>query len=819
MSDEKDFESKLKNFGIEDKKISEILKKKKFLDRVKFVLDESKLTSCEKEVGNMLISVAEKLNPAYNHRLPLILKYVINKEISTTHQLDFAIDFLKKKGEEKISEEDFKSNCGIGLKISEEDIKKELNEIIKKYEEKLKKERYKFPTVKILSELRKKFVFVDPKLTKKIVDDEIEKILGGKNSEELEEEKIRKEFDTLKKKQKDKKNFTEDDKKKFDELKSQLKKYDEKEKTLKSEQNQENQNKNENQEEEKSEKDKLSTLMARDMKSSLNPPELLKKHLEFTKGKIYTRFPPEPNGYLHLGHAKAMRFDFGQAAKAGGFTYLRLDDTNPEKETKEYIDSIKENCEWLGYKPFKVTYASDYFDDLYNIAIQLIKEGKAYVDDLPKSVISEYRTQKKESPYRNRSVEENLKLFEYMKQGRYEEKEKCLRLKIDMKHDNPCMRDPVAYRIKYVPHPHAGDKWCIYPTYDFTHCLNDSLENITHSLCTLEFEIRRDSYYWLLEAAHMYRPFVWEFSRLNVTHIVVSKRKLIQLVTSHTTNGWDDPRMPTINGLRRRGYTADSINKFVDSVGVTRRGNENIISIKLLENSIKTDLDNKAPRCMSVIAPLKIVITNLSENIVIETPLFPKLKEKGNRKITLTNVIYIEQSDFKEKIDENKNDKKKVFYGLTPNQEVGLKYAGSLKLSEIKKDENGKIIELHCTYDNTQKKTAGRIHWISNLDSIMCELRLYDYLFLSDDPFHANEENVSHDPMDDVNPNSLITKYHSLVNKELCKNCKSGDHFQFERLGYFVVDPDTDVKKDRYVFNLTVDLGDGKMDEIRFLKE
>ena len=800
-----ELEAKLKNFGLDEKKIAEILKKKKLAERVKFVLDESKVDKIEKEVANMLISIAEKLNPAYNHRLPVLIKYVLSKDISTTHQLDFAIDFLKKKGEENVTEDEFKEKCGIGLKISEDDIKKELDEIIKNYEEKLKKERYKFQTVKILSELRKKFTFVDPKLTKKIVDEEIDKILGGKNQEEIEEEKLRKEFDTLKKKQKDKKTFTEEDKKRLEEIKNNLKKYDEKEKSLKTEN-----------EEEKSEKDKLSTLMARDMKSSLNPPELLKKHLEFTKGKIYTRFPPEPNGYLHLGHAKAMRFDFGQAEKAGGYTYLRLDDTNPEKETKEYIDSIKENCEWLGYKPFKVTYASDYFDDLYRIAVQLIKEGKAYVDDLPKAVISEYRTQKKDSPYRNRTVEENLKLFEQMKQGRFEEKEKCLRLKIDMKHDNPCMRDPVAYRIKYVPHPHAGDKWCIYPTYDFTHCLNDSLENITHSLCTLEFEIRRDSYYWLLEAAHMYRPFVWEFSRLNVTHIVVSKRKLIQLVTSHTTNGWDDPRMPTINGLRRRGYTADSINKFVDSVGVTRRGNENIISIKLLENAIKTDLDTKAPRTMAVINPLKVVIYNLKENVVIDTPLFPKLKEKGGvRKVTLTKTIFIESNDFKEKVDNNK----KPFFGLTPEQEVGLKYAGAIKLTEIKKDQNGKILELHCTYDSSPKKTTGRIHWISDVDSTTAELRLYDYLFLSDDPFHANEEGVSHDPMDDVNPNSLVTKYHSLVNKELCKNCKSGDHFQFERLGYFVVDPDTEGNKGRYVFNLTVDLGDGKMDEIKMVKE
>ena len=274
--------------------------------------------------------------------------------------------------------------------------------------------------------------------------------------------------------------------------------------------------------------------------------------------------------------------------------------------------------------------------------------------------------------------------------------------------------------------------------------------------------------------------------------------------------------MPTINGLRRRGYTADSINKFVDSVGVTRRGNENIISIKLLENAIKTDLDTKAPRTMAVINPLKVVLTNLNENVVIDTPLFPKLKEKGGvRKVTLTKTIFIESNDFKEKVDNNK----KPFFGLTPEQEVGLKYAGAIKLTEIKKDQNGKILELHCTYDSSPKKTTGRIHWISDVDSTTAELRLYDYLFLSDDPFHANEEGVSHDPMDDVNPNSLVTKYHSLVNKELCKNCKSGDHFQFERLGYFVVDPDTEGNKGRYVFNLTVDLGDGKMDEIKMVKE
>ena len=802
-----DLEKKLTDIGIPKSKIDDIAKKKKYIERIKYVLEQGNITTADKETGNLIILVAEKVNPAFNHRIPLLLKYVNSKEITSSHQLDACVEYLRKKGDEELNEEDFKKQCGIGVKITEEDIKKETDEIMKKYIDQIKNERYKFPSVKILYDVKSKFSFVDPKLCKKVIDEEIDKLLGGKNENELKEEKMRKEFEDLKKKSKDKKSFSEEDKKRLSELKEELKKFDEALQKKKEELS------SQNPEEEKSEKDKLSSLMARDMRSALNTTELIKKHLEVTGGKIMTRFPPEPNGYLHLGHAKAMRFCFTSASNAGGNCYLRLDDTNPEKETKEYIDSIKENCEWLGYHPWKVTYASDYFDDLYNIAVKLIKKGLAYVDNLSKQEISEYREKKIDSPYRNRTVEENLKLFEMMRQGRFEEKECCLRMKIDMKHNNPCMRDPVAYRIKYVPHPHAGDKWCIYPTYDFTHCLNDSLENITHSLCTLEFEIRRDSYYWLLEAAEMYRPFVWEYSRLNVTHIVVSKRKLLQLVTSHTVNGWDDPRMPTINGLRRRGYTADAINNFVDTVGVTRRGNENIISIKLLENAIKSDLDKKAPRTMAVIEPIKVNLVNLKEDLSIDTPLFPKLKESGGvRKVNLTKNIFIERIDFKEEDD-------KDFNGLTPNQEVGLKYAGVLKLEEIKKNEEGVVTELLCSYSNENKKTKGRIHWISDKDYVNAELRLYDYLFKSDDPFHSNEEGVSHDPMDDVNPDNLVIKYHALVNRDLCEKVKPYDHFQFERLGYFVCDPDSECDKGRYVFNLTVDLGDGKITAIKKLKE
>lgn len=528
--------------GLNEKVIADLKTKKKAAERLKFVLTESKIESCDKEVGHLLFLIAEKLNPAYNHRLPLLFKYVLSKKITSPHQLDAAVEFIKEKGELPISDEEFEKRVGVGIEITEEDIKKEILVGIQKHSTAIKKERYKYAYINILYEVKKNFAYLDSKLAKKILEEEFDKFLGGKNKEEIEEDNLRNEQEELKKKSKDKKAFSEVDAKRLEEVKTKLKIIDEAHK------------KNKEVEEEKPEKDKLASLMARDMKSAMNPPHVLQKHIEFTKGKVFTRFPPEPNGFLHIGHAKAMRFSFTSAENNGGFCYLRYDDTNPEKETKEFIINIEENVRFLGYKPWKITYASEYFEDLYQLARELIKKGKAFVCHQTKQEMNEYRDKKMDSPFRNRSVEENLKLFEMMRQGRFEEKECCLRMKIDMKHNNPCMRDPVAYRIKYVPHPHAGNKWCIYPTYDYTHCLNDSLENVTHSLCTLEFEIRRDSYYWLLEALDLYRPFVWEYSRLNLSRNVLSKRKLTQLVVGKYVRGWDDPRLLTINGLRRKGY-------------------------------------------------------------------------------------------------------------------------------------------------------------------------------------------------------------------------------------------------------------------------
>jgi glutaminyl-tRNA synthetase len=466
---------------------------------------------------------------------------VLTKKLNNSHQLDAAIEFIKEKGALPISDEEFEKNAGIGIVITEEDIRRAVQEVISKNAPKIKNERYKFQSINLLYDVKKMFAYLDGRLAKKIIDEEFDKFLGGKNKEELEEDKLREELENLKKQSKDKKAFTNEMAKRLEDVKTILKKIDDDFKKSRIE-------------EEAPERDILGKLVARDMSTALNPPHILEKHIAFLAGKkVITRFPPEPNGFLHIGHAKAMRFNFTSATINDGVTYLRYDDTNPEKETKEFIINIEENVNWLGYAPWKITFASDYFEDLYNLAIELIKRGKAFVCHQTKQEMSYFRENKMDSPFRNRLVEENLKLFEMMRQGRFEEKECSLRMKIDMKHNNPCMRDPVAYRIKYVPHPHAGNKWCIYPTYDYTHCLNDSLEHITHSLCTLEFEVRRDSYYWLLEALDLYRPFVWEYSRLNITKNVLSKRKLTQLVDKKLVTGWDDPRMLTINGLRRRG--------------------------------------------------------------------------------------------------------------------------------------------------------------------------------------------------------------------------------------------------------------------------
>jgi glutaminyl-tRNA synthetase len=529
-------------------------------------------------------------------------------------------------------------------------------------------------------------------------------------------------------------------------------------------------------------------------------------------GRVHTRFPPEPNGYLHIGHAKSICLNFGLAAANNGITNLRFDDTNPSKEEVEYVESIKTDVRWLGFDwEDRLYYASDYFELLYSFAVQLIKVGKAFVCDLNAQEIKDYRgtltEPGKESPYRNRSVEENLDLFERMRAGEFEDGSRVLRAKIDMASPNLNMRDPVIYRILRATHHRTGDKWCIYPMYDYAHPLSDALEAITHSICTLEFADHRPLYEWFIDnvdynAAKYGRPQQIEFARLNLTNTVMSKRKLRQLVEEGYVSGWDDPRMPTISGLRRRGYTPASIRDFCDRIGVAKR--DSMVDIALLEHCIREELNFKAPRVMAVLQPLKVIIDNYPEGQEewLEAENNPEDPAAGVRKIPFSREIYIEQEDFME------NPPKK-FFRLVPGGEIRLKSAYIIKCEEVVKDEQGKIIELHCTYDPDSKSgglTAGRkikgtSHWVSALHAIPAEVRLYDHLFLQEDP----EEDETEDFTSNINPHSL-EKFTSCMLEPSLANADMGNRYQFMRQGYFCVDPDS--TPDKLVFNRIVSLRD-----------
>ena len=524
--------------------------------------------------------------------------------------------------------------------------------------------------------------------------------------------------------------------------------------------------------------------------------------------RIHTRFPPEPNGYLHIGHAKSICLNFGIAKRYGGITNLRFDDTNPSKEDTEYVNSIKEDVEWLGFSwDDRMFYASDYFPILYDYAVKLISLGKAYVDDLSGEEIHAYRgtfnEPGKESPYRNRSVEENLQLFQEMKEGKYQDGEKVLRAKIDMASPNLNMRDPVLYRILHASHHRTGNTWCIYPMYDFAHPVSDAIERITHSICTLEFEAHRPLYNWVLkdwEDPEGQKPQQIEFARLNVTHMITSKRKLRALVEKGVVRGWDDPRMPTISGIRRRGYTPASIRDFCERIGVAKA--DSMVDSALLEYCIREDLKLKVPRIMTVIDPIKVVLVDYPEGKT-ETLIADNNQENesmGQRKITFSRELYIERQDFME-------EPIRKFFRLAPGKEVRLKYAYIIKCERVLKDEQGNIIEIHCTHDpesksgtgeNANRKVKGTLHWVSAADAVDITTRMYDYL-LTD-----NEEDGDKDIFEQINPQSLV-EYQSKAEAYI-KEFKQGNSFQFLRQGYFVIDPDT--TSDHIVVNRIVGLRD-----------
>ena len=522
-------------------------------------------------------------------------------------------------------------------------------------------------------------------------------------------------------------------------------------------------------------------------------------------GRVYTRFPPEPNGYLHIGHAKSICLNFGIAQQYSGNTNLRFDDTNPVAEDTEYVDAIREDVEWLGFEWTEERYASNYFQDLYDLAVKLIKKGKAYVDDSSAEEIAAMKgTPTKageESPFRNRSVEENLDLLERMKNGEFPDGTRVLRAKIGMANPNMHLRDPLMYRIKNVEHHRTGDAWHIYPMYDYAHGISDSIEGITHSLCTLEFEVHRPLYDWFLKELELYRPQQIEFARLNLSYTIMSKRRLKKLVEEGYVNGWDDPRMPTISGLRRRGYTPASIRLFAEKVGIARR--ENVIDVGLLEFCARQDLNKVTPRVMAVLDPLKVTITNYPEGKVEEVEAInnPEDESAGSRKIPFSREIYIERTDFLENAP-------RKFFRLSVGRTVRLKNAYIIECDEAVKDENGEIIELKCHYiensrsgdDTSGMKVKGTIHWVSIPHAVEAEVRLYDRLFTDEAPAGHKDK----DFLEFLNPNSLqvVTGY---VEPHL-KTVKVGDNLQFMRIGYFAVDNDS--TEDKLVFNRTVTLRD-----------
>ncbi|HEU5452074.1 MAG TPA: glutamine--tRNA ligase/YqeY domain fusion protein [Terriglobales bacterium] len=521
---------------------------------------------------------------------------------------------------------------------------------------------------------------------------------------------------------------------------------------------------------------------------------------------VQTRFPPEPNGYLHIGHAKAICLDFGLADEFGGKTNLRYDDTNPEKEETEYVDSILEDVRWLGFEPDNVLYASDYFDQLFEWAIKLIRDGKAYVDDLTADQVREHRGSLteggKESPFRNRPIEESLDLFERMRKGEFPDGTRTLRAKIDMSSPNVNLRDPIMYRIVHADHHRTGSKWCIYPTYDWAHGQSDSMEKVTHSMCTLEFADHQPLYRWYIEQLGIFPSQQIEFDRLNLTYTLLSKRKLLQLVNDGRVRGWDDPRMPTISGIRRRGYTAEAIRNFVAAVGVSRTNGT--VDLAMLEHFVREDLNKRAPRVMAVLNPLKVVIDNYPENQVEEMDAVnnPEDPNAGTRKVPFSRELYIEQDDFRE-VPPPK------YFRLSPGREVRLRYGYFITCAGVKKNERGEVVEVHCTYDPATRggnapdarKVKSTIHWVSAAHALDAEVRLYETLFAKENP---GDVAPGQDFTANLNPHSLEVVTGKV--EPSVAGVAPGSRFQFERLGYFCVDPDS--KPGQPVFNRTVALKD-----------
>ncbi|KAF9593838.1 hypothetical protein IFM89_025623 [Coptis chinensis] len=791
--------------GLEEKTAKNTVANNKVTTNLLSVIHEAGVTEgCSKTIGNLLYTVATKFPAnALVHRRTL-LEYIVSLNIKSTAQLEAALLFLGKIGPEEFDVKAFEEACGVGVEVTREEIEQTVGKVVEEKKSTILESRYRTEG-ELFAQVRKILPWADTKTVKEEILRKLYELVGERTAADDEK--------PIKQKKKPAKAEVQA---KVVDVPTAVPSEEELNPFLIFPKPEENL--------------KVHTevfFSDRPVLRVCNTKEMLDKHLKATGGRVFSRFPPEPNGYLHIGHAKALFVSFGLAKERDGCCYLRFDDTNPEAEKKEYIDHIKEIVQWMGWEPFKITYTSDYFQELHDLAVELIRRGHAYVDHQNPEEVKEYREKKMNSPWRDRPREESLKLFNDMRRGLIEEGKATLRMKQDMQSDNCNMYDLIAYRIKasFSPHPHAGDKWCIYPSYDFAHCIVDSLENVTHSLCTLEFETRRASYYWLLDALDLYQPYVWEYSRLNVTNTVMSKRKLNRLVTDKWVDGWDDPRLMTLAGLRRRGVTSTSINAFVRGIGITRSDNS-LIRLDRLEYHIREELNKTAARAMVVLHPLKVVITNLDDNLImdLDAKKWPDAQtddassiykvsveffELNTQAVPFSNVVYIERSDFRTKDS-------KDYYGLAPGKSVLLRYAFPIRCTEvIYGDDKETALEIRAEYDPSKKsKPKGVLHWVAQpspgVDPLKVEVRLFDKLFNSENPGELDNW------LTDLNPLSKEVIQEAFAVPSIC-GAVIGDRFQFERLGrfystgvlglsYFAVDLDT--TKDKLVFNRTVTLRD-----------
>ncbi|EGW10485.1 glutamine--tRNA ligase [Cricetulus griseus] len=755
--------------GLSENKARETLKNAALSTQLREAATQAQRTlgsAIDKATGTLLYGLASRLRDT--RRLSFLVSYIANKKIHTELQLSAALEYVRSHPLDPIDTEDFEQECGVNVVLTPEQIEEAVEATINRHRSQLLVERYHFNMGLLMGEARAALKWADGKMIKHEVDMQVLHLLGPKMEADLEKKpkaaKARLE-DTHRKTAKD---VVENGEvagqtlSLMEQLRGEALKFHKPGENYKT-------------------PGYVTTPYTMD---------LLRQHLEITGGQVRTRFPPEPNGILHIGHAKAINFNFGYAKANNGICFLRFDDTNPEKEEAKFFTAIYDMVTWLGYTPYKVTYASDYFDQLYAWAVELIHRGQAYVCHQRVEELKGHNSLP--SPWRERPIEESLLLFEAMRKGKFAEGEATLRMKLVMEDGK---MDPVAYRVKYTPHHRTGDKWCIYPTYDYTHCLCDSIEHITHSLCTKEFQARRSSYFWLCNALDVYCPVQWEYGRLNLHYAVVSKRKILQLVAAGAVRDWDDPRLFTLTALRRRGFPPEAINNFCARVGVTVA--QTTMEPHLLEACVRDVLNNTAPRAMAVLEPLKVVITNFPapKPLDIQVPNFPADETKGFHQVPFASTVFIERTDFKEESEPG-------YKRLALGQPVGLRHTGYvIELQHVVKGSSGCVecLEVTCRRADSGEKPKAFIHWVSQ--PLVCEIRLYERLFQ-----HKNPEDPVEVPggfLSDLNPASLQVVEGALVDRSVVL-AKSFDKFQFERLGYFSVDPDS--QQGQLVFNRTVTL-------------